>query len=173
MPTKSSIPSTFLGVESGNYYLRETKQASAPLRNYYSISSTILKVQPCRYDPASNWWGDSDASARPDGRAYIGGWLADKENFQKRTLGGFTIRFRWRTTLGHTKRATRRISALELFGTLILTHFLLIKAGKALLRTRPSLISDNQGNIFALLNQRTKQMPTCSVRQGYNWLLHT
>ena len=68
---------------------------------------------------------------------------------------------------------TRRISALELFGTLILTHFLLIKAGKALLRTRPSLISDNQGNIFALLNQRTKQMPTCSIRQGYNWLLHT
>jgi len=43
MPTKSSIPSTFLGVESGNYYLRETKQASAPLRNYYSISSTILR----------------------------------------------------------------------------------------------------------------------------------
>ena len=29
---------------------------------------------------------------------------------------------------------TRRISALEMFGTLILTHFLLAKGGKALLR---------------------------------------
>jgi hypothetical protein len=36
-----------------------------------------------------------------------------------------------------------------MFGTLILTYFLLIKGGRTLLRTRLSLISDNQGNIFA------------------------
>ena len=47
-----------------------------------------------------------------------------------------------------------------MFGTLILTHFLLALGGKSLLRTRLSLISDNQGNVFALLNQKTKHMPT-------------
>ena len=52
--------------------------------------------------------------------------------------------------VGHTRGdPTRRISALE-----ILTHFLLIKGGKALLRTRLSLISDNQAKIFGLLNQK-------------------
>ena len=57
--------------------------------------------------------------------------------------------------VGHTRGdPTRRISALEMFGTLILTHFLLIKGGKALLRTRLSLISDNQAKIFGLLNQK-------------------
>ena len=55
---------------------------------------------------------------------------------------------------------TRRIAALDMFGTLILTHFLLTLGGRSLLRTRLSLISDNQGNTFALLNQKTKHMPT-------------
>lgn len=45
-----------------------------------------------------------------------------------------------------------------MFGTLILTNFLLILGGKSLLRTRLSLISDNQGNIYALLNQKTKHI---------------
>jgi hypothetical protein len=47
-----------------------------------------------------------------------------------------------------------------MFGTRILTHFLSTLGGKSLLRTRLSLLSDNQGNIFALLNQKTKHMPT-------------
>ena len=47
-----------------------------------------------------------------------------------------------------------------MLGTLILTHFLLTLGGRSLLRTRLSLISDNQGNIFVLLNQKTKHMPT-------------
>ena len=47
-----------------------------------------------------------------------------------------------------------------MFGTLILTHFLLTLGGRSLLRTRLSLISDNQGNTFALLNQKSKHMPT-------------
>ena len=42
------------------------------------------QVQPCPYDPASNWWGASGASAQTDGRAYIGGWLANKRKpFQR------------------------------------------------------------------------------------------
>jgi len=57
-------------------------------------------------------------------------------------------------------------------GTLILTHFLLLMGGKALLRTRLSLISDNQGNIFALLNQKTKQMPTSAFLMQLIVMLH-
>ena len=37
-----------------------------------------------------------------------------------------------------------------MFGTLILTHFLLAKGGKALLRTRLSPISDNKINFFCI-----------------------
>ena len=43
---------------------------------------------------------------------------------------------------------------------------------KALLRTRLSLISDNQGNIFALLNQKTKQMPTSAFLMQLIVMLH-
>lgn len=49
-----------------------------------------------------------------------------------------------------------------MFGTLILTAFLVEKGGRSLLRSKLSLISDNQGNIFALLNQKTKHMPTAA-----------
>ena len=57
-------------------------------------------------------------------------------------------------------------------GTLIRTHFLLLMGGKALLRTRLSLISDNQGNIFALLNQKIKQMPTSAFLMQLIVMLH-
>ena len=73
---------------------------------------------------------------------------------------------------------TRRISSLEMFGTSSCSW-----EAKALLRTRLSLISDNQGNIFALLNQKTKQMPTSAflmqlivmlhIRQGFSVPLRT
>ena len=41
------------------------------------------QIQPCPYDPASNWGGASDASAHPEDGAYIGGWIADCENPSK------------------------------------------------------------------------------------------
>ena len=59
-----------------------------------------------------------------------------------------------------------------MFGTLILTHFLLTLGGKSLLRTRLSLISDNQGNIFALLNQKTKHMPTSAFLMQLIVMIH-
>ena len=133
------------------------------------------QVQPCPYDPASNWWGASDASAHPVVGAYIGGWIADKENPSKEDTWWFHYRVpledhHWAHKDGDP---TRRIAALEMFGTLILTHFLLILGGKTLLRTRLSLISDNQGNIFALLNQKTKHMPTSAFLMQLIVVLHT
>ena len=106
--------------------------------------------------------GASDASAHPDGRAYIGGW-ADKENPSKKDTWWFDYQVPLEDRPWAHKKGdpTRRISALEMLGTLILAQFLLIKGGRTLLRTRLSLISDNQGNIFPFLNQKTKQMPIC------------
>ena len=47
-----------------------------------------------------------------------------------------------------------------MLGTLILAALLILRSGSTLLRLKLSLISDNQENIFTLLNQNTKKMPT-------------
>ena len=133
------------------------------------------QAQPCPYDPASNWWGASDASAHPVDGAYIGGWIANRESPCKE----HTWWFHYKVPLEDHDWAhkdgdpTRRIAALDMFGTLILTHFLLILSGKSLLRTRLSVISDNQGNIFALLNQKTKHMPTSAFLMQLIVMLHS
>ena len=135
------------------------------IRSFAKLLLQLLhnpQIQPCPYDPASNWWGASDASAHPDDGAYIGGWIADCESPSKEQTWWFHYKIPledhpWAHKDGDP---TRRIATLEMFGTLILTHFLLTLGGKSLLRARLSLISDNQGNIFALLNQKTKHMPT-------------
>ena len=145
-----------------------TTTSGKPGKLIRSFSKLLLQllhspqIQPCPYDPASNWWGASDASAHPDDGAYIGGWIADCENPSKEQTWWFHYKIPledhpWAHKDGDP---TRRIATLEMFGTLILTHFLLALGGKSLLRTRLSLISDNQGNVFALLNQKTKHMPT-------------
>ena len=145
-----------------------TTTSGKPGKLIRSFSKLLLQllhnpqIQPCPYDPASNWWGASDASAHPDDGAYIGGWIANCENPSKEQTWWFHYKIPledhpWAHKDGDP---TRRIATLEMFGTLILTHFLLALGGKSLLRTRLSLISDNQGNVFALLNQKTKHMPT-------------
>ena len=133
------------------------------------------QIQPCPYDPLSDWWGASDASATKLGEAYIGGWIACKENPSKADTWWFHYKVPledhpWAHQDGDP---TRRIAALEMFGTLILTYFLLQRGGKTLLRTRLSLISDNQGNIFAMLNQKTKKMPTSAILMQLVVLLHS
>lgn len=106
--------------------------------------------------------------------AYIWGWIADRETLARNTLGGFHYKVPledhdWAHKDGDP---TRRIAALDMFGTPV-THFLLILGGKSLLRTRLSLISDNQGNIFALLNQKTKHMPTSAFLMQLIVMLHS
>ena len=135
---------------------------------------TTPYTQPSPYDPPSPWWGASDASATPEGIAYVGGWLANIENPSKDQVWWFQFQVHqqdhpWAFCDGDP---TRRIAALEMFGTLILTSLLISKGGKSLLRTRLSLISDNQGNIFALLNQKTKKMPTSAFLMQLVLLLH-
>ena len=132
------------------------------------------QLQPCPYDPASNWWGASDASAHPTEGAYIGGWIADCENPTKDQTWWFHYKIPLEDNPWAHKEGdpTRRISTLEMFGTLILTHFLLQLGGKSLLRSRLSLISDNQGNIFALLNKKTKRFPTSAFLMQLIVMIH-
>ena len=89
-------------------HLGETQQAHSLDCSTITSSSHHPQVQPCPYDPASNWRGASDASAHPDGRAYIGGWLADKED-PRTTHGGSTTKYHWRITLGPTKTVTQPV----------------------------------------------------------------
>lgn len=58
--------------------------------------------------------------------------------------------------------STRRIASLEMLGTLMLAALLLQRGNSTLLRLQLALISDNQGNVFALLNQNTRKMPTAA-----------
>ena len=48
--------------------------------------------------------------------------------------------------------STRHIAALEMLNTLILVALLIQRGNSTLLRLQLALISDNQGNIFSLLN---------------------
>ena len=66
-----------------------TTSSGKPSKLIRSFARLLLQllhnpqIQPCPYDPASNWWGASDASAHPVDGAYIGGWIADCENPSK------------------------------------------------------------------------------------------
>ena len=57
------------------------------------------------------------------------------------------------------RKPKRRIAALEMLGTLFLTMYLCKKRGPVLL----PLASDNQGNIYGLLNDYTRKMPTAGL----------
>jgi len=104
------------------------------IRSFAKLLLQLLhnpQIQPCPYDPASNWWGASDASAHPDDGAYIGGWIADCESPSKEQTWWFHYKIPledhpWAHKDGDP---TRRIATLEMFGTLILTHFLLTLGG--------------------------------------------
>ena len=86
----------------GIYYcaanITTSGRPSKLIRSFAQLLLHLLhhpQVQPCPYDPTSNWWGASDASAHPDGRTYIGGWLADKENHSKEDTWWFHYQVPW------------------------------------------------------------------------------
>ena len=105
---------------------------------------SIPYKQPSPYVGTSNWWGASDASTTKDvkvARPWVGGWISDVEAPDKASVWWFQ---------------------LEMLGTLILVALLIQRGNSTLLRLQLALISDNQGNVFALLNQNTRKMPTAA-----------
>ena len=108
------------------------------------------QIQPCPYDSASNWWGASDAREHPDGPNIM------KVGWQTRRLSGSTTtRFPQRPPLGTQRWGSH--SSNFCFGDVWHSdpHSFPLGQRRQGTPSRLSFISDNQGNIFALLNQKT------------------
>lgn len=121
-------------------------------------------VHPSPYMQPSKWWGASDASASSHGQAYIGGWLTDKDQPSKDEVLWFQL---WVDPALHPWAfkdgdPSRRIAALEMLGTLILTYFLLEKRDTSLVQFPLDLVTDNQGNAYSLLSGKSRTYP-CST----------
>ena len=59
-----------------------------------------------------------------------------------------------------------------MLNTLVLAALLIQRGSSTLLRLQLALISDNQGNVFALLNQNTRKMPTAAFLMQLVHLLY-
>ena len=119
---------------------------------------------PSPYAPRSEWWGASDASAN-DQEAYVGGWLTNVSDPLKAQVWWFHYQV---TQDRHSwafkdLKPKRRIAALEMFGTLLLTMYLCEKSASTRGPVILPLMSDNQGNVYGLLNDYTKKMPTAGL----------
>ena len=133
--------------------------------------------QPSPYVGVSNWWGASDASATRDAytsRPWIGGWISDMEAPDKSAVWWFQLEIQpdecpWAFVDGDS---TRRIASLEMLSTLVLAALLIQRGSSTLLRLQLALISDNKGNVFALLNQNTRKMPTAAFLMQLVHLLY-
>ena len=53
-----------------------------------------------------------------------------------------------------------------MFGTLILAHFLMDKAPAFIPNLRLPLVSDNQGNVYSLLNDKSKNAACAFTREA-------
>ena len=61
------------------------------------------------------------------------------------------------------RKPKRRIAALEMLGTLFLTMYLCKKSSSLRGPVLLPLASDNQGNVYGLLNDYTRKMPTAGL----------
>lgn len=109
------------------------------------------------FSPWSEWTGASDASAEKDGACWIGGWLSNQSHPAKDEVLWFQYQVLQPTHPWAFKRndPQKRIAALELCGTLFLALMLMDKQPAASCRLHLPLISDNQGNVFSILNNAT------------------
>ena len=131
-------------------------------------------VRPTPYAPWSPWHGASDASASHQKEYYIGGWLSSEPTPSKGAVHWFHLRleesnYPW---LFKTKTASAMIPALELLGSLILIAFILRMGERHQLAVRIPVITDNQGNVFCMLNNKTRQMPTAAILMQLVLTLH-
>ena len=74
--------------------------------------------------------------------------------------------------LFNTKTASAMIPALELLGSLILISFILKMGERRQLVIKIPVITDNRGNVFCMLNNKTRQMPTSAILMQLVLTLH-
>ena len=117
------------------------------------------------FSPWSSWTGASDASAEKAGDSWIGGWLTNSPEPSKDKV----LWFQYKVSQKHHPWAfkqndpQKRIAALELYGTLFLALLLMAQNPSTSCRLRIPLVSDNQGNVYAILNNATRKMPTAVI----------
>ena len=127
------------------------------------------------FAPTLPWTGASDAGAgKQADHAWVGGWCSDVPNPDKSHVKWFQHRITpegepWAFTTGDPQRA---IAALELFGLLLLVRAVLICAAGSASHTRILVASDNQGNVFSLLNDSTRRMPNAAILMEIVLTLH-
>ena len=117
------------------------------------------------FSPWSRWTGASDASAEPFGSTWIGGWFSDLSTPTKAQVYWFQYQVTrashpWAFKNGDPQK---RIAAIELYGTLFLVLLLMERQPSASCRLHIPLISDNQGNVYSILNNATRKMPNSVV----------
>ena len=127
------------------------------------------------FAPTLPWTGASDAGAgKQADHAWVGGWCSDVPNPDKSRVKWFQHRITpegepWAFTTGDPQRA---IAALELFGLLLLVRAVLLCAAGSASHTRILVASDNQGNVFSLLNDSTRRMPNAAILMEIVLTLH-
>jgi len=132
------------------------------------VLSIILSEQTTAISPygaSSCWTGASDAGASTD-HATIGGWFSEKQNPEQQEVYWFLLdldsdQHPWAFDKGDPKL---RIAAMELFGSLLLFRHLVQRqetAAKTALYV--PLLTDNMGNVYSVLNARTKQWPCSAI----------
>ena len=127
------------------------------------LSTQTTAVSP--YGDSSSWTGASDAGAS-DSHATVGGWFSDKPHPEKHEVFWFLVDMDpathpWAFDKGDPKL---RIAAMELFGSLLLFRHLVQRqetATKAALYV--PLLTDNMGNVYSVLNARTKEWPCSAI----------
>ena len=127
------------------------------------LSEQTTTISP--YGDRSSWSGASDAGASAT-HATIGGWFSDQPHPNKQEVYWFLLDLDstchpWAFDKGDPKL---RIAAMELFGSLLLFRHLVQRqetAQKAAIYV--PLLTDNMGNVYSVLNARTKQWPCSAI----------
>ena len=160
VPSDKDSHATILCMENGGNLLRPTTKDSsfAGPADKGALDHPLLYRQLSPYLPKSPWWGCSDASASDSGEAYIGGWLLYSQDPARHSVYGFHVQIHQSQFPRAFKDGNpkKRIAALELLGTLVLTHCVLKLQGKTASAVKIPVGSDNQSNVFSLLTKHPR-----------------
>ena len=119
--------------------------------------------------------GASDASAEVHGRVGIGGWICNKEDPDKHDVAWFAAEVDT-SQFPHMLRdgdPQPHITSWELLGTMYLYKFILDDTPSAHLHELYIPCgTDNQGNTYSILNNKTKQWPASALVMELAWLTH-
>ena len=98
--------------------------------------------------------GGGQAMQVPQTEAYVGGWISNHPNPAKHQVWWFHYQVKedQHPYPFKDRKPKRRIAALEMLGTLFLTMYLCKKSSSLRGPVLLPLASDNQGNIYGLLN---------------------